>query len=117
MDMYAEPATSTFGSECPMKKADRVWKALKTFGAPLFDLSVEDLTTPGMVFQMGLPPNRIDIINTVNGLGFDEAWQTREFVEIHELRIPIVAKPGLLKNKRAMNRPKDIADIIWLENN
>jgi hypothetical protein len=97
--------------------AECVWKALKTFGAPLFDLKMDDLKTPGMVFQMGLPPNRIDIINSVKGIGFDETWLNREFVEIHDLKIPIVAKPELLKNKRAMNRPKDQADIIWLENN
>lgn len=97
--------------------AERVWKALKTFGAPLFDLSIEDLKTPGMVFQMGLPPNRIDVINKVNGLEFDEAWQNREFIEIHDLNIPIVAKPELLKNKLTMKRPKDLADIIWLRNN
>ena len=97
--------------------AECVWKALKTFGAPLFDLSKEDLKIPGMVFQMGIPPNRIDVINKVNGIDFEEAWLNREFVEIYDLKIPIVAKPELLKNKRAMNRPKDLADIIWLENN
>ncbi len=96
---------------------EQVWKALKAFGAPLFDLSMEDLKIPGMVFQMGLPPNRIDIINKVEGIEFDKAWPNRTFVEIHDLNIPIVAKPELLINKRTMNRPKDLADIIWLENN
>jgi hypothetical protein len=99
------------------ENADRVWKALQTFGAPLLDLSKEDLKIPGMVFQMGLPPNRIDIINTVEGIQFDEAWPNRQFVEFQELNIPIIGKPELLLNKRAMNRPKDLADIIWLENN
>lgn len=99
------------------KNAERVWKALQTFGAPLFDLKIEDLKTPGMVFQMGLPPNRIDIINKVEGVEFDKAWPNRTFVEIHELSIPVVAKPDLLQNKRTMKRPKDMADIIWLENN
>lgn len=97
--------------------AERVWKSLKTFGAPLFDLKKEDLKIPGMVFQMGLPPNRIDIINKVEGLEFDKAWPNRTFVDIQDLNIPIVAKPELLINKRTMNRPKDAADIIWLENN
>ena len=97
--------------------ADRVWKALETFGAPLFDLSTEDLKIPGMVFQMGLPPNRIDIINKVEGIEFDEAWPNRMLVEFHDLNIPIIAKPELLINKRTMNRPKDLADIAWLENN
>lgn len=97
--------------------AERVWKALIKFGAPLFELSMEDLKTPGMVYQMGLPPNRIDVINKVEGLEFDSAWSKREFVELHGLTIPIVAKQELLVNKRAMNRPKDQADILWLENN
>lgn len=70
-----------------------------------------------MVFQMGLPPNRIDIINKVEGIEFDNAWPNRKFVEIHDLNVPIVAKPDLLKNKLSMKRPKDLADIIWLENN
>lgn len=99
------------------ENSERVWKALKTFGAPLFDLSIEDLKAAGMVFQMGLPPNRIDIINKIKGVDFDEAWPNRTFIEIHGLTIPIVAKPELLINKRAMNRPKDLADIIWLEKN
>jgi hypothetical protein len=98
------------------ENTERVWAALKAFGAPLSDLSINDLQTPGMVFQMGLPPNRIDIINRVEGLQFEEAWPNRTFVELHELTIPIAGKPELLKNKRAMNRPKDMADIIWLEN-
>ena len=97
--------------------ADRIWKALQTFGAPLLDLTKADLKIPGMVFQMGLPPNRIDIINKIEGVPFDTAWPNRTFVEFHDLNIPIIAKPELLINKRAMNRPKDQADIIWLENN
>jgi hypothetical protein len=96
---------------------ERVWAALQTFGAPLFDLKIEDLTSPGMVFQMGLPPNRIDIINKVDGLEFEDVWASRTFIEIQGLSIPIVGKPELLINKRTMNRPKDIADIIWLEKN
>ena len=99
------------------ENSERVWKALKTFGAPLFDLSKEDLKIAGMVFQMGIPPNRIDIINKIEGVEFDIAWPKRTFIDIHELTIPIVAKPELLINKRAMDRPKDFADIIWLENN
>ena len=97
------------------ENAERVWKALQTFGAPLFDLNREDLKTPGIVFQMGLPPNRIDIINRVNGVEFDEAWAKCENVEVRGLNIPILGKPELLKNKLKMNRPKDLGDILWLE--
>lgn len=97
------------------ENAERVWKALQSFGAPLFDLNKENLTAPAMVFQMGMPPYRIDIINKVDGIDFDEAWRNRTFVGLAGLEIPVVGKSDLLRNKRTMNRPKDQADIIWLE--
>lgn len=99
------------------ENAERVWKALQTFGAPLFDLTLDDLKTPGTVFQMGMPPNRIDIITTIKGVEFDEAWANRELVNTHELTIAIVGKPDLLRNKLKMNRAKDLGDIRWLEQN
>ena len=86
--------------------AERLRRALKTFGAPLFDLAIEDLKTPGMVFQMGLPPNRIDIINRIEGVDFDDAFSSLTFVTIQDLQLPIISKQHLLENKLAMNRPK-----------
>lgn len=97
--------------------AERVMSALIVFGAPLSGLTVKDLQTPEMVFQMGVPPNRIDIINQIEGVEFDEAWPNRTYVELQGLSIPIAGKSDLLINKRAMNRPKDLADIAWLERN
>lgn len=94
--------------------AERTWNALIEFGAPLSDLTPEDLKTPGIVFQMGVPPNRIDIINKIDGVEFDDAWPERKFIEFEGILIPIIGKPDLLKNKQTMNRPKDIADILWL---
>ncbi len=99
------------------ENAGRAWQALTKFGAPLFDLRIDDLQTPGTVFQMGLPPNRILIINAIAGMEFTDAWPNRNYVEIHGLKIPVISKADLLKNKLAMNRPKDLADIAWLENN
>lgn len=97
--------------------ANKVWRALQKFGVPLFDLRIEDLQTPGMVFQMGVPPNRIDVINEINGVEFEIAWKARTSVEFGELAIPLIGREQLLHNKKAMDRPKDRADIIWLENN
>lgn len=87
------------------------------FGAPLFDLEKDDLLTPGMVFQMGVPPNRIDFINQITGVDFDEAWKYRTHVKYKNLKIPLIGKAQLLENKKKMDRPKDRADIIWLEGN
>ena len=99
------------------ENAQRVWNALKRFGAPLFDLRIEDLTTAGMVFQMGLPPNRIDVLNRIEGVEYDDALPGRTFVEIDSMQIPVISRPDLLINKRTMNRPKDLGDIAWLQNN
>jgi hypothetical protein len=57
--------------------AARVWRALAAFGAPLESLTIEDLTTPGVFFQMGVPPRRIDILTAIDRVEFDEAWSTR----------------------------------------
>jgi hypothetical protein len=54
--------------------APRVLRALGTFGAPLQDLSEKDLTVPGLILQIGLPPVRIDVITAIDGVGFDLAW-------------------------------------------
>ena len=99
------------------ENAEKGWNALRKLGAPLSDLSKEDLKTPGMVYQMGLPPNRIDIINEIEGVEFEIAWQERNSIEFEGLTIPLLGKNELLANKRAMNRPKDKGDIFWLESN
>lgn len=98
------------------ENAEKVWRALKTFGAPLFDLNIEDLKTPGMVFQIGLVPSRIDIISQIDGVEFDEAWVEHKTVEIEGLTIPVIGKTQLLKNKKSTGRAKDRNDALWLEN-
>lgn len=98
------------------ENAQRVWRALQKFGAPLFDLTIDDLKTPGMVYQMGVVPNRIDVINQISGVEFEEAWKGRTGIEIGGLNIPLIGKEQLLANKKATDRVKDRADVIWLEN-
>lgn len=95
--------------------ADKVWRALKTFGAPIFDLDRQDLFTPATVFQIGVPPNRIDIINTIDGVEFEEAWHERKTVEIEGRVVPFIGKSHLLINKKATGRAKDLNDVSWLE--
>lgn len=97
------------------ENAVKVWSALKKFGAPLFDLTQQDLQSPGTVFQMGLPPNRIDIITKIDGVEGDDAWGDAEFVEIYGLRVPLIGKRHLLLNKKATGRPKDQIDVLWME--
>jgi len=93
--------------------SERVWRALLEFGAPVRELGLsrEDLETPGMVVQVGLPPRRIDLLTEASGLVFEEAWQNRstQLVDAHE--VPFLSRQDLVRNKRALGRPKDLADL------
>ncbi len=97
------------------ENAQRVLRALAAFGAPAGDVTVQDLTTPDLVFQIGLEPNRIDILTSIDGVHFDEAYQTRLTARIGSLEVPVLGREALIRNKRAVGRPKDLADIAQLE--
>ena len=94
--------------------AERVMQALKQYGAPLFDLTAADLTQPDTVFQIGLPPGRVDILSGVSGIGFEEAWASRITVTLAGDETSAIGFDALLKNKLAAGRPKDLADVAWL---
>lgn len=98
------------------ENADRVWKALDKFGAPRRNLSRKDLQTANTVFQIGVVPNRIDILTSIDGVEFEEAWQQRKQSQIDGLSVSVLGREQLLRNKRATGRPKDLADVAWLEN-
>src|SRR5260221_8278830 len=73
--------------------AQRVWQALAAFGAPLQNLSVGDLSDPDVVFQIGIPPNRVDILTAIDGVEFDAAWKRRSRVPLVGLEIPVIGRP------------------------
>lgn len=93
--------------------ADRLWQALADFGAPLEALKVkrDDFLRPDMVVQFGLPPRRVDVLTSVSGLEFDEAWSDRLEREVDGLLIPFLGRASLVRNKRASGRPKDLGDL------
>jgi hypothetical protein len=97
--------------------AERVWRALCAFGAPLAaaGVALQDLATPGLVYQIGLPPRRIDILTEITGVSFDEAWASRVFAELDGLTVPFLGRETLIANKRASGRLKDLADVERLE--
>ena len=94
--------------------ANRVWHALDSFGAPFGDLRVEDLASPGIVFQMGVPPNRIDIITGIDGIGFDEAWKRRLSSAYGDQPVKVIGFEDLIRNKEATGRPQDALDAVTL---
>jgi hypothetical protein len=97
------------------ENAERVWRALKKFGAPLSDLTKDDLTSPGTVIQLGVTPRRIDILTQITGVGFAEAEPERLIVSIEGIEVPVIGRTHLIQNKRAVGRPQDEADVARLE--
>ncbi|MEL6546666.1 MAG: nucleotidyltransferase [Myxococcota bacterium] len=97
------------------ENATRVMRALVEFGAPLHDLSEEDLATPGIVFQMGLPPRRIDILTQISGVTFDQAWASKVKAPFGDQEIFVIGREALITNKRATGRAKDVVDADDLE--
>ena len=99
------------------ENAARVWRALAEFGAPLDDLNVrqQDLTRHNVVVQLGLPPNRIDILTGVSGLTFDRAWANRVEDSLEAVTVPVLGLADLIENKRATGRDKDRVDVRGME--
>ena len=99
------------------ENAPKVWRALKAFQAPMRNVTVEDFHTPDVVFQIGVEPGRIDILTSISGVEFDEAWSQRQHRMLSGMNVPVLSKPHLLANKLASGRPKDIGDAGWLRQN
>ena len=91
--------------------ASKVIAALSAFGAPMDQISEEDFTSPSIVFQIGVPPGRVDILTGVSGLDFGTAWDSRMSITIDEVTFPVLGRADLVANKRASGRPKDLADL------
>ena len=97
--------------------AQRVMSALRAFGAPLHDLTVEDLTQPGLVFQIGVAPVRVDVVTAITGVEFAEAWASRFETRFADQPAAVLSRDHLIQNKRAAGRKQDLADLEWLEFN
>jgi hypothetical protein len=97
------------------ENAARVWAALVAFGAPLHELTLQDLVADDVVFQIGLAPNRIDLLTTIGGVTFDEAWPRRTTVALWGQSVPVIGREDLIRSKQASGRPRDLADLAELE--
>ena len=106
MDLWVRPTH---------ENAVRVWAALEAFGAPLHLLALEDLTSDDVVFQIGLPPNRVDILTDIGSLRFEDAWSRRVTIGIVGIEVPVIGKEDLIVAKREADRPRDLADVAELE--
>ena len=84
--------------------AARVLRALARFGAPLGDVREADLTSPGAAIEIGVAPRRIDLLTTLDALEFDEAWTRQTHVDVEGLRVPVISRADLVRNKKAVGR-------------
>lgn len=99
------------------KNAANTIRALRRFGAPMFGVTVADLSSPGLVLQIGIPPKRIDFLTSISGATFSEAWRSRVGVQIAGMNeaVPFIGKKVLIQNKRSAARPQDLVDADQLE--
>jgi len=92
------------------ENADRVLRALSEFGFGRVGIQAADLRSPGMVIQLGVKPNRIDLLTAISGVSFEEAWATRSDAELEGIATHFVGLGALLRNKEQTGRAKDLGD-------
>ena len=101
--------------EASEENAAKAFRALAGFGAPLAGLSASDFAREGFFYQLGLPPARVDILMSIDGVKFGEAWANRTEAVIGSQRAWFIGRKDLIKNKRASGRYIDLHDADLLE--
>jgi hypothetical protein len=91
--------------------AERVIAALEQFGFGSLGLTTTDFNQVDTVVQLGYPPHRIDILTSIDGVEFNDAWGRRLVVKVGDIEVPFIGRDDLLANKRAAGRPQDLADV------
>lgn len=95
--------------------AGRVMRALKAFGAPVDQIAEADFASPGVVYQLGVAPGRIDVLTELSGLTFDAAWPGHVERQFGSVTVPVIGLEDFIRNKRATGRAKDLGDIEGLD--
>jgi hypothetical protein len=112
--VHAEPRATKNLDLCirsDEENSKAVFRALAQYGAPLDGLTPADFTD-GTVFQIGQPPARIDILQKIDGISFDEAWENRiEGIVDGNTTTVVISKGDLIRNKLASGREQDLLDV------
>ena len=96
------------------ENAAAVFAALRAFGAPLQGMTEDDFAHEGYFYQMGVAPVRVDILMSITGLKFDEAWERRVIVDFDGVGVPFISKEDLITAKLSAGRPQDLIDAQLL---
>jgi hypothetical protein len=105
LDVWIEPTP---------ENAERVMTALAHFGAPMTQISASEFAQPGVVYQIGVPPGRIDILTELTGMTFADAWPDRIRRPFGGVDVDFIGREAFIRNKRATGRAKDLGDIEGL---
>ena len=99
------------------ENAQRLERMLRDFGFGGLGLKQADFVNSYQVIQLGLPPNRIDLLTSMTGVSFDEAWADKVEAELEGMKVKILGRQAMIRNKKATRRPQDLADLEALGEN
>lgn len=105
LDIWVEPT---------QENAELVFQTLAEFGAPMKDVTPNDFANHELVFQIGLPPHRIDIMMGIPPLEFPASWNRRVTAQFDEVAVNFLSRDDLLRAKRSAGRPQDLLDADLL---
>lgn len=97
--------------------AEKMLRVFNDFGLGSFGLTVEDLCKAEQIVQVGYPPLRIDVLTSIDGVVFKDAWPNRKVVDVDGVTVNFIGLEDLKKNKLSAGRNKDLEDLRNLENN
>jgi len=120
MALHGHPRTTgdiDFFLAANEQNAHCVVRTLAAFGFGDLGLSAEDFLSEDTIVQLGVPPNRIDLMTSISGVAFSEAWEEKVEAQLDGLPLHMLSKRHLILNKRTTGRPKDLADVAFLEGN
>ena len=93
------------------ENAVRLMAALEQFGFGGLGIQMDDLTAENRVIQLGVEPNRIDLMTSISGVSFEEAWQSRVSATLDGIEVDLIGRKALIRNKRAAGRSRDLIDV------
>jgi hypothetical protein len=101
IDVFIEPSS---------ENAERLLLALADFGFGSLGLTINDFSSPGKIVQLGVAPNRIDLLTAIDGVAFSDAWPNRVPGRFGTALVDYIGMADLIRNKRASARPQDLLD-------
>ena len=105
IDFFVEPST---------ENAERIAQVFNQFGFANIGIASGDFTIADQVVQLGIEPNRMDLMTSISGVTFEEAWNTREYGDLDGMQVPFISRDLLKRNKAAVGRKQDLADLDYL---